>query len=194
MVADAEREFIEAMADSENLIAIHRELNQGPGRRTREMSLNRAIVVLSVAAWQAYVQDLTAEALRAFDVPAGQHGRAVFLAVRADVKNAAHNFSTPNADNTRNLLLRLGFDPWSAWTWQEGPQHVSANRARERMDQWLRVRHAIAHGHDELPDVPVLPALPSGHRTLRRDTAEACMNFFTRVVHVTTACAASEFE
>jgi hypothetical protein len=62
------------------------------------------------------------------------------------------------------------------------------------MDQWLKVRHAIAHGHDALPDVDVLPALPGGRRTLRREEAEGCMRFFTRVVEVTTAAAAGEFE
>lgn len=194
MIAEAEYEFNKAMKDSQNLIAIHKELNRDPGLRVREMSLNRAIVVLTVAAWQAYVQDLASEILRVFEIPAGDHGRAVYLATRGEVLSAADKFSTPHSENTRNLLLRLGFDPWPHWKWQAGPLYMSSSRTRERMDQWLKVRHAIAHGHDALPDVDVLPTLPDGRRTLRRSEAEACMRFFGRVVELTTNAAADEFE
>jgi hypothetical protein len=158
------------------------------------MSLNRAVVVLSVAAWQAYVQDLAREALHSFHVPQGEQGRAAFLVLRAEVLNASHNFSTPNAENTRDLLLRLGFDPWPHWNWQAGPACFSTTKVRNCMNEWLRVRHAIAHGHDELPDVYVLPQLLSGGRTLHRSTAEACMRFFARVVAASTSAAEAEFE
>jgi hypothetical protein len=194
MIDLAEYEFSRAMRDSRNLIAIHRELNREPGLRVREMSLNRAVVVLTVAAWQAYVQDLVTEVLSAFEIPGGDNGRAMYLAIRAEVLSSADRFTTPNSENTRKLLLRLGFDPWPHWEWQAGPQYLSASRARERMDQWLKVRHAIAHGHDSLPDVDVLPQLPDGRCTLRRSEAEACMSFFTRIVSKTTAAAVAEFE
>ncbi len=194
MIEDAEREFDRLLTDSRNLIEIHRALNRDPGLRVREMSLNRAVVVLTVAAWQSYVQDLLAELLELFAIPAGEHGRALYVAINADARRAMHDFATPNAENTRNLLMRTGFDPWPHWQWQAGPLRISTARARERMNQWLAVRHAIAHGHDDLPDVDVLPALPDGRRTLRRSEAEACIRFFTNVVSRTTAAAAVQFE
>src|SRR5690348_4333777 len=101
MIVSAENEFYKAMTDSENLIDIHKELNREAGLRVREMSLNRAVVVLTVAAWQAYVQDLVTETLKVFEIPPGDHARAVYVAVRADVLSAADKFSTPNSDNTR---------------------------------------------------------------------------------------------
>jgi hypothetical protein len=75
MIEDAEFEFSRAMKDSENLLEAHKELRQGEGRRFREVSLNRAIVVLTVAAWQAFIQDLVIEILTTIEVPPGQPGR-----------------------------------------------------------------------------------------------------------------------
>jgi hypothetical protein len=60
------------MEDPHNLVAIHRELRQGPRRRTREVALNRAIVMFSVGAWQAYVQDVVTTAYDLLAPPAGQ--------------------------------------------------------------------------------------------------------------------------
>ena len=67
------------------------------------------------------------------------------------------------------------------------------------MNEWLNVRHALAHGHAELPLVSVLevvrghPANWQGQATLRRDDASSCVAFFKRLVAVTAAAAASEF-
>lgn len=180
------------MADSNNLIEIHKDLNQGPGRRIREVSINRAVVVLTVAAWQAFVQDLILEVVDEVEVERGMDGYERYRLMKIDAKRGAHFFSTPNAENTRNLLMTVGFDPWRYWSWTEGPRSVNATLARERMNQWLQVRHAIAHGDDELPDVRVLTAT-DGRRSITRDNAEACMKFFTRVVDVTTEAAEAEF-
>jgi hypothetical protein len=192
VIEAAQWEFERAMTDSDNLVAVHRA-TEGPGRRTREVSINRAIVVLTVAAWQAFVEDLVAEILEEIEVAPGDAGYLSFLTLRADARNAAHNFSTPNAENTRGLLMRLGFDPWSYWTWWEGPVFLTAQQGRERMNQWLKVRHAIAHGDAELPDVPVLATLADGTRVIHRANAEACMSYFRRIVDATTFGAREAF-
>jgi hypothetical protein len=194
VIQDAEIEFHRAMEDPRNLVEIHRKLNRGPGRRTSEMSLNRAIVVMTVAAWQAFVQDIVKEALDLLERPAGDRARPHFQIVKASAMTAAHNYSTPNAENSRRLLMHVGFDPCSHWQWQAGPATITQGLARERMNQWLAVRHAIAHGDDELPDVPVVTQLPSGARSLARADAEACMRFFTKVVSLTSVAASNEFQ
>jgi hypothetical protein len=193
LIPDAATEFERAMHDSENLLEAHKELRQGEGRRFREMSLNRAVVVLTVAAWQAFVQDLVAEILKTIEVPAGDPGREYFRLLSQGAKRASFLFSTPNADNTRSLLMNVGFDPWPYWTWNAGRWQFSETRVREMMNQWLQVRHAIAHGHDELPVVSVLSPLPGDRATLRRGDAEACVTFFQRAVRVTTIGAEGEF-
>jgi hypothetical protein len=194
MIQDAEVEFHRAMQDSQNLIAIHRELNPGPGRVTRELSLNRAVVVLTVAAWQAFVQDVLEEALALMERPKGDPGREHFLIVKASALTAAGNFSTPNAENTRKLLLHVGFDPLPHWAWKAGPATITPGVARERMNHWLGVRHAIAHGDDELPDYPVLNKLKGGGRSLTRANAEACIRFFGTVVKLTSVAASNAFQ
>jgi hypothetical protein len=190
---NATYEYERAMVDSRNLIAIHKELNQGPGRRVREVSINRGVVVLTVAAWQAYVQDLIAEILEEIELPLGAEGYDRYRLIKIDAKRASHHFSTPNAENTRNLLMNVGFDPWPHWTWHAGPVHLTAGRARERLNQWLQVRHAIAHGDDDLPDAAVLSAVSGGKRSITRANAEACMAFFGRVVEATSAAARADF-
>jgi hypothetical protein len=60
-----------------------------------------------------------------------------------------------------------------------------------RINDWLNVRHAIAHGHGVLPQVPVLqavrdsPASPPGDPSLRLVDAEACLRLFRRLARLT---------
>ncbi len=193
MIEDAFAEFDRAMVNPRNLVEIHKALNKGPGLRVREMSLNRGIVVLTVAAWQAFLEDLVDEVLDAIAISSGDVGYDHYRILRIDAKRAARFFSTPNAEKTRELLFMVGLDPWPHWRWQSGPEYVSETTARERLNQWLQVRHAIAHGDDTLPDVSVLTALTSGRRSLERWNAERCMRFFTKLAEKTTAAAVDEF-
>ena len=85
-------------------------------------------------------------------------------------------FSTPNAENSRNLLLRVGFDPWPVWEVTDGRQKLSAAQTRARLNEWLQVRHALAHG-GSLPDVSVLDRTRSGATMLTRRCAERCNRF-----------------
>lgn len=172
------------MEDPQNLVAIHRELRQGPGRRTREVALNRAIVMFSVGAWQAYVQDVVTKAYDLLAPPAGQP-QGWYLVGRGQLELAIGRYNTPNAENTRDLLLHVGFDPWPAWTWREGPVRLAPVDVRNRLNRWLRVRHAIAHG-DDLPSVPMLRMTRAGVPSLRLANAEACIVFFDRLVNATT--------
>lgn len=183
MVFVARAEFVQAMRDPNNLVVIHRTLRRGPGKRTREVALNRAIVVLSVAAWQAYVQDVAKAALDGMRPPRAEP-QGSFRVLRASLLNSVNRFATPNAENTRDLLLHVGFDPWPSWGWREGPGTLTSTQVCDRLNLWLRVRHAIAHG-DRLPDVPMLSTTASGERSIRLSNARACISFFERLVDAT---------
>lgn len=51
--------FVAGLGHCQNLVAVHRAAgNGGPGRRGPETSVNRGIIVMAVATWQAFVQDL----------------------------------------------------------------------------------------------------------------------------------------
>jgi hypothetical protein len=123
--------------------------------------------------------------------PPGQSlgGHAV---LRALLLRALNTFATPNAENTRDLLLHVGFDPWPSWQWQEGRVQLSKVDVRDRLNHWLQVRHAIAHG-DDLPDVPVLARTGGDTPTLRLRRAEACIRFFERLASVTVQSLSQAF-
>jgi hypothetical protein len=56
LVEDA-ADFTRATRHCDNLVELHRKHGRpGKGKRDKETTLNRAVVVLTVAAWQAVVQ------------------------------------------------------------------------------------------------------------------------------------------
>lgn len=198
LVAAADN-FKRAIEHCNNLIDVHRGYG-GPsaGRRRKEVSVNRAVVVLAVATWQAVIQDY---ALACVDMstPAagGPLSPATYKALTGRVRKEVGDFSTPSGENVRNLLIAAGYDPFPRWTWtthsgQGGstitlsPSDVSA-----RINHWVKVRHAIAHGHPALPAVQVLQVVRQSHGAapanpaLRLVDVEQCLAFFRRVAQVT---------
>jgi hypothetical protein len=159
-LAEAKTRFERAMGYCDDIIAVHQGHGGGKrGLRTKETSLNRAVVVLAVAAWQSVVQDLTMAALDHAQ-PKGAMGPSSLLRGQVDKEIGA--FSTPNSSNTRSLLKLVDYDPYLRWTWtQKGGQGrpaftVTSQTAEVRTDGWLRLRHDIAHGHQSLSVVEVL--------------------------------------
>lgn len=185
-------EFDAAMGDPQNLIEIHRSLTQGRGRRFREVTINRAIVVLTVAAWQAFVEDLADAILRTIEPPVADPSRSAWVLVNALTRGAIGRYSTPDVSNTRSLLANVGFDPQSSWSWGAGHGRSSPADVARRIDEWLRVRHRIAHGGD-LPQVTVISRTPGGAPTLRLADAEGCRDMFIRVAHTSAAAAHEQF-
>ncbi len=177
--------FHEALAHPRSLIAIHRELEHGSDRRSRSrhVALNRGAVVLAVAAWQAFAQDAVTLAVDMRKPKRGQP-TADWQIKRARTLKATNAFATPDAKSVRNLMLHVGFDPWPAWHWTEGPKRLTPPTIRARLNAWLRVRHALAHGSERMPEVSVLTRTRNG-RSLQVRNAEACVAFFDRLGDVT---------
>lgn len=197
-VQQAANNFDAALKHCDNVIAAHRgNGGGGVGRRYIEVSLNRAVIVMAVAAWQAAVQDLTTAILDT----ARPTGPTTLDIARYDtfmgpVRKAVIDFATPNAQNTRKLMISAGYDPRSLWTYSSnggrgrplevwGPAMVEA-----RLDEWLKLRHAVAHGHDELPAVQALEAVRLEGKVesppLRLKDAERCVTFLNRLVRLTS--------
>ncbi|MBK7583803.1 MAG: hypothetical protein IPI67_26870 [Myxococcales bacterium] len=127
------------------------------------------------------------------------------------------DFSTPNAENSRNLLKLVDFDPFHAWTWTQhqgrglGMMTIRPADAAEKIRDWLRLRHDIAHGHAKLTVVGVLEDvrqraqrwlrshrgadrqaamnhlknLPEYSPSLRLKDAESCVRTFRRLARLT---------
>lgn len=157
--------------------------------------------MFTVAAWQSLVQGLTRAAIDGLKPnethlpPAGSDNRTeaylLYLSRtqawklhRAMVLNKIGAYNTPNAENTRELLQLVGVDVQPYWTWQHGRQILTFQDVTTRLNSWLRVRHALAHGDARLPDEVVLSTRGSG-RALRLRNAEECVTSFEELGHQT---------
>lgn len=198
---EAADNFGRATLHCDNLITVHRGYGgTGRGRRAEEISVNRAVVVIAVASWQAVIQDYT---LACLDLSVPQAGSPLtataYSVITGPVRNAVGDFSTPNGQNTRRLMQSAGFDPWPTWTWLQhggrgrGMETWTPSDADRRIGDWLKVRHAIAHGEPTMPQVHGLEAVseqpnnPPSDPTLRLTDAERCLVFFRRLAKLTGA-------
>lgn len=212
---EAKTRFDRAMGYCDDIVEVHRGHGGGQrGLRTLETSLNRAIVVLAVAAWQTVVQDLITAALDHLH-PAG--GGGVGNLLRGQALKAVSDFSTPDAEKSRNLLKLVDFDPYPLWTWTQaggrgvGMVVITPSDAAAATNDWLRLRHDIAHGHPYLTAVEVLEhvrqaiarwqvshpvashrdalnhfrSLPGFQPSLRLKDATSCMKHFRRLARLT---------
>ena len=189
--------FRRGMTHADNLVAVHRRSGSGGrGRRVEEVSVNRAIVVIVVATWQAAVEDMTNAILSLSEPPPGDRFLPAYKVIAGRVQTEVAHFSTPNAQNSRKLLQAAGFDPRQHWTWtQRGGRGVgvivkSPSEAEREIDDWLKVRHAIAHGDERLPAARVLQAVrrtkvEPTDPSLRLVDANECIAFFRRIVRLT---------
>lgn len=135
------------MIHCDNLLEIPHRAGGGLGRGSMvESSVNRAVIVLAIASWQAFVQDTVKFIL---------DRRMPESARPPEVLRELDRFSTPSAKNTRKLLQLVDFDPNPYWAWDR----MKLRQVEARLRDWLTVRHAIAHGDEKMPNVPVLEAV-----------------------------------
>lgn len=187
-------EFHRALNDPKQLVIIHRKLQQGRGRRTLELSLNRAIIVLTVAAWQAYVEALARAIFDSLGPPTdvttpGRTLAAIWEGRRAEVENMIDRYSTPNADNTLGLFRAVGFHPEDSWTWGQGHGEMKPGQIKDRLNRWVSIRHSIAHGSELPPAAEMLVTKNKSGLTIRLKDAEACLHFVERTAEATDVAA-----
>ena len=152
--------FETLMGSVDELVAIHGKVQSGQGRRHRQEALHRAGVVLIVAAWQAYIEKLSNETLDLIEnsliapkkggsVPAWV--KSAFYFRKPSVRQSIGSLNTPNTQNVTRLFdWSFGYDPKSSWTWYSPRRKWDSSKFCERTDEWLKIRHTIAHGN-ELP-------------------------------------------
>jgi hypothetical protein len=134
------------LADAEHLDDAHRQLPPGVSGRS---ALNRAAVVASVSAWEAYIEELVRESLTVLRPPAPPLG--LWPALNATIRGQLGRFHNPNLDNVRTLLGdALGLqDIQDSWFWQ----NCTSAQAAERLAAVMGLRHRIAHGVNPRPVV-----------------------------------------
>ena len=129
--------------DAEELIEAHKRLRTGKtGRQWGLGALNRAVVVMSVSAWEAYLEELVREALEVMKPGPGAMG--TWTSLKAAALSQLGRFNNPTVQNVRSLLSdTIGLsDVTTAWSWR----NCTAAQARERLEIVLRYRHETAHG------------------------------------------------
>lgn len=152
--------FVKQQTHVNQLVEVH-EINsqRQPSARRDYSALNHAGVVFCVAYWQAYATNVVAEIYDEVDSliknPDGNiasWNKSVFEVNKKSLKGKRLN--TPNSRNVTNFFNdTLEFNLAEKWDltervdgkWNEGAYGISA-----RIDFWLSVRHAVAHGF-ELP-------------------------------------------
>lgn len=145
----------------DQLIIIHGQLQQGRGRRHEQGAIHRAGVVLTVAAWQAYIEKILYEGLIHIETHITAHVGGVappswatsgFLIRKVSIKKSIADFNTPNSENVIRLFKEsLDFDPRPLWTWHVSRRNWDSTAFHNRTNQWLKIRHSISHGFD-LPE------------------------------------------
>src|SRR5947209_5514244 len=156
MPSQAATTFSSSMGYVDQLIRAHSRLQAGRGRRFEQEAIHRAGIVLTVGAWEGYVELVTLEALRVIATSVAGHAqpawaRHAFSLFRARITAEVKQFNTPNSQNVRRLFQNcLGFDPWPFWSWRRS----IAQRTRTRLDDWLRIRHGVAHGSGLPSNIP----------------------------------------
>lgn len=166
------------LGDATELDMIHSQLRTGlPGRQYGLASLNRAAVVISVSAWESYVEELMRESLQALRPAAPPLGH--WPSLSAFILGELGRFNTPNAQNVANLIHRcLGLpNVRISWGWR----NCTSARAEGLLNQALGLRHQIAHGVNPRSVIhnPHSNWLPGFIRRLARCTDDAVRNHLT---------------
>jgi hypothetical protein len=171
--------------DADELNNAHVRLRTGnPGRQYGVASLNRATVVMSVSAWESYIEELMRECLQALRPAAPPVDP--WPALNAYVLGLLGRFNTPNAANVANLINNsLGLaDIRPSWSWQ----NCTPLQAEQRLDQAMTYRHEIAHGVNPRPNIlnSYSNQLPGFVRRLARCTDEAVRLHLVNIHDVVT--------
>lgn len=150
--------FSVLLEDADELLDAQRRLLAGTGRRSRwrKGSLNRAVVVMCVSAWEGYMEQVVIEAADAIRPAAGMP-LGLWPVVSALASNLVGRFHTPDVGNVIKLLRdSLGLtDITSFWSWRGRPAALT----RKQLSDALKMRHRIAHGVRPKPRVPSREAI-----------------------------------
>lgn len=151
---------------------------------------------MTVAAWESYIEKVVMEALDAIEQSAGVAAGAVAPPVpawarhayslrRAEISKSVKKFNTPNDVEVRDLLLgALEFNPWSHWYWYSGPRQWEEKDMRDHLNDWVLIRHSVAHGFPLPNTIPWLKD-PQNRPRLTLTLLRECKKFFEHVVDQT---------
>lgn len=169
--------------DARELDDAHRQLRTGQaGRQWGLGSLNRAVVVMCLSAWESYVEELVKEAVGSFRPHPTD--RTIWQSINADALGQIGRFNTPNVDNVRRLIAdTIGLqDVTRSWAWR----NTTPAQAKDRLTKAINYRHQIAHGVNPRPTIhnAYSKELPGLFRRLGRATDAAVRDYLVSTLGV----------
>ena len=110
-------------------------------------------MVLSVAAWRAYIEKVLQEGLETVSSDLHDPVNATptwalhsFNLRHAQIKTLVKKFNTPDDVRVRDLFRdAIGFNPRPSWVWHQCRRRWDTKEVRQRTNDWVLIRHSVAH-------------------------------------------------
>lgn len=174
----AKDNFDIAIQDAERILDAYDKLNRDRIDNRDPEELKRAALIMSLTAWETYVEDRITEMLqnqmRTLD------GSQVARFVTETLTRELKFFHTPNTRKTKELFERfLNIDVTAGWNWAGFETKTST----ARLDEWIKKRGDAVHRS--------VMDKQSGHLVSREDMKK-CVTFFKNLVEATDKTLAAE--
>lgn len=170
-MSKAKDNFENAIQDAERILEAYDQLNQIEGREREPEELKRAALIMTLTAWETYVEDIIEERLAA-DLRSLE-GSKVASFITSTLERELRYFHTPNSKNTKGIFERfLHQDVTKNWTWIDG----DAEQAKLKLNHWIKKRGEAVHRS--------VNDTQATHLVSRPDMKK-CLTFFKRLVETT---------
>jgi hypothetical protein len=160
-----------AINDSEQILRAYDQLNKERKEGRDPEELKRAALIMTLTAWETYVEDRVKEEvnarLRALD------GSQIAAYVQKQLEKDLKTFHTPNSQKTKHFFDDfVGTDVTANWSWA----NHDVEDVRAKLNGWIKKRGDAVHRS--------ITDKQSSH-LVSRDDMKKCVNFFKKLVEVT---------
>ncbi|MDT3272879.1 HEPN domain-containing protein [Shewanella sp. SP2S2-4] len=170
-MSKARDNFENAIQDAERILYAYDQLNQVEGREREPEELKRAALIMTLTAWETYVEDVIEERLTT-DLRTLE-GSNVGKFIKSTLERELRYFHTPNSRKTKGMFERfLHLDVTEKWTWIDG----DADQVKSKLDQWIRKRGEAVHRSVNDKQATHLVSRPD---------MKKCLTFFKKLVETT---------
>lgn len=174
-MTEAKISFDYGIQDAEDLLGHFDSINTQPPPGNAEV-LKRAALVMTLAAWETYVEDRVAEGLaKKLSIVSGSYtGNFIEKRLQNDLKQ----FHNPNAEKTKKLFLEyLEVDVTHGWKWA----NTDPVKAKKLLNEWIAKRGDAVHRSKPVNNGSPVPHL------VKRDELVKAIRFVKELVNATEA-------
>lgn len=176
-MSNAKKNFEIAIQDADHLLELFDNLNKEGSIKHEE--LKRAAVIMSLTAWETYIEDIVTEVVESqvklLD------GSKIATFIKSSLEEELRTFNTPNSSKTKKIFERfLHIDVTKRWDWING----DCDAVRKKLNNWIKTRGQAVHR--AVIDKQV-------HHLVNRNDASKCITFFKKIVDVTNETIENEY-